>query len=74
MGFKERGNLGSMVFQGVADTELFLFLAVLVIVGNIRAGIKIVVTDLKLSRALRPISRGLRQFLTGDERVAYTSV
>ena len=44
------------------------------IVGNIRAGIKIVVTDLKLSRALRPISRGLRQFLTGDERVAYDTV
>ena len=45
------------------------------IVGDVRVGVKIVVAVLKHGRACRTHrNRGLRQFLTGDERAAYTSV
>ena len=37
MGFKERGDFCTVVFQGVADTEQVRFFAVLMIIGMICA-------------------------------------
>ena len=65
---KEGGDFHPIIFEGVADAEQFIFLAVLVIVWDFRTGVKVVMAGFK------PRGCFLRFFLAG-ERVgqAYTS-
>ena len=72
---KECGDLNSVVFQRVAGAEKFLLFPILMIIGRVGTGVKIMVADLQTCGAYRrPVDRGLRRFFPGGEGIAYTSV
>ena len=48
-------------------------LAVLMIVRDVRVGVKVVVAVLKSGSTECPVNRGLRKFFPGDQRAAYAS-
>ena len=50
---KESGDFHPIVFKGITGAEQFVFLAVLVIVGDFRAGVKVMLADLKSRGAYR---------------------
>ena len=60
---KECGDFHPVIFEGVAGAEQFIFFAVLVVVGDFRTGVKIVVAELKPRGAYRRPVDGLLFFL-----------
>ena len=74
---KERSDFSSVVFQGVAGAKQFLLFAVLVIIGDFRAGVKVMVAEFQPCGAYRrPVDGSLPLFFLrreGGGQLAYTS-
>ena len=73
---KESGDFSSVVFQSIAGTEQFSLFAVLMIIRDFGACVKIVAADFQPREACcRPVDRWLRRFFLRGERIgqlAYT--